>query len=115
MYGPALPPGLGHNGEFRRRVEQFGLLMTREAADAATAYFVTSRTAAGLGRIDAGPGAAEKFVELPFAVGPPDLSSPFLGGDRPAPEGLDPTVAKTWGSTPEADDRPSRPSGLSIR
>jgi glycosyltransferase involved in cell wall biosynthesis len=107
MYGPDLPMSLGHNGELApEEIEQFGLLMTREAAAAADAFFVNSRTAVGLGRIDAGADAAEKFFELPFAVGPPDLLTPFAEDGRPAPGGLDGTVARTWGSPPSNEAGP---------
>jgi glycosyltransferase involved in cell wall biosynthesis len=107
MYGPGLPAGIGHSGAVTaEEIERFGLLLTREAVAASDAFFVTSQTALGLGRIDAGPRTAGRIATTVFALGPPDLAAPFDEHDRSAPAALDGQLAARWGSGPPIEGPP---------
>jgi glycosyltransferase involved in cell wall biosynthesis len=85
MYGDALPEGLGRNGEISTaELEVDGVLMARAAIDAATRFFVFSRTAFGLATIDAGRADRGQITALPFGIARPNAAAPFLAeGQRP--------------------------------
>jgi glycosyltransferase involved in cell wall biosynthesis len=73
IYGSALPEQLVRSGRpSHSEEEQYGLLMVREVVGLARKVLVSSRAAAALAELDAGPVAcAGKLEVLPFAAEPP--------------------------------------------
>ncbi len=81
IYGPLLPEGLASSGEVTAtEAERYGLLLAREVIGLADRFLVTSRAAARLARIEAGPGLAARVGVVPFAT---ELLP--AGGGSPAP------------------------------
>lgn len=77
LYGTGIPGGLGALGDLQPvELEQFGLLMAREAIASSRLFLVTSEAAVGLARTDARPEDAAKIRRVPFAFA-------GLAGDGP--------------------------------
>ncbi|MCU1491173.1 MAG: hypothetical protein JWM85_2578, partial [Acidimicrobiaceae bacterium] len=91
--GGSLPEELGATDELSPAdLERYGLLMASEAIGASQAFLVSSKAAAALARLDAGPTGAQKVRLLPFAVEAPGLDrSAYLdqpGEGDPLPAGV---------------------------
>jgi glycosyltransferase involved in cell wall biosynthesis len=107
MYGESLPPGLGEYNEIQPGdLARYGLLMAREAIGLSEVFLVTSRAAAALARVDAGPPLAGRIDVLPFAVESPRDSRSAFAEMAEAPKDC-PIAARWWGRSPEPrSDRP---------
>ena len=107
MYGESLPPCLGAFNEVGAEdLARYGLLMAREAIGLSEVFLVTSRAAAALARVDAGPLLAGRVDILPFAVESPRDNRSAFAETTEAPDGC-PIAARWWGRSPEPrDDQP---------
>jgi len=104
MYGESLPPRLGAFNEVGAEdLARYGLLMAREAIGLSEVFLVTSRAAAALARVDAGPLLAGRVDILPFAVESPRDSRSAFAETTEAPDGC-PIAARWWGRSPEPRD-----------
>jgi glycosyltransferase involved in cell wall biosynthesis len=107
MYGDTLPAHLGEYNEIRAGdLARYGLLMAREAIGLSEVFYVTSRAAAALARIDAGPGLAGRVAVLPFAIESPRDRHSGFDENAAVPQDC-PVAAAWWGRAPDArSDRP---------
>ena len=107
MYGDTLPAHLGEYNEIHPGdLARYGLLMAREAIGLSEVFYVSSRAAAALARVDAGPGLAGRVAVLPFAIESPRDRRSGFDEDAAVPQDC-PVAAAWWGRAPDArGDRP---------
>jgi glycosyltransferase involved in cell wall biosynthesis len=101
MYGDSLPARLGRNNELAAGdLAHYGLLMAREVIGLSEVFFVSSRAAAALARLDAGPTLAGRIGILPFAIESPRNRRSAFTEDVGVPQDC-PVAAAWWGRPPE--------------
>jgi glycosyltransferase involved in cell wall biosynthesis len=101
MYGDSLPARLGRNNEVAPEdLDRYGLLMAREVIGLSEVFFVSSRAAAQLARLDAGPTLAGRIGVLPFAIESPRNRRSAFTEDAGVPQDC-PVAAAWWGRPPE--------------
>jgi glycosyltransferase involved in cell wall biosynthesis len=107
MYPDSLPSEIGRDGEIAiADLDRYGIFMAREVISLAELFLVSSRAAASLASLDAGPGHQRTIELLPFAFTGEGATAHFVEETRAAPSGLHEAMAANWARRAAPPERP---------